>query len=384
MVAVMNVTGPLLPVIGRDFAILVGEAGIVVTAFAIPYGLAQLFCGPILDEYGQRRVLPMVIGICLLGGIISAITTSYYWYLFARMLIGFGSAFAFVSVLKIASEWLPQRMYPFLSGLTTTFGMLGGIFSEAIAPMFNHYDQIYFFTGICLVAVVLILLALFYVRDGESHDDSAFDLKLIISDIATVLSHRQIWIAGFVGLAMFSPIQLFITWAIRFFAQDLGVSEVISGNIASMIFWGTCVFAPLAGWAASRMQHKKWLLFIGNTLSLLGMVLVLYSVHVDTFTAIILMFMVGAGIAAEPLVFVYATREVNAHLTATAVAATNFVVNLSSLLQPYIGDQLIETSKQVYSLESWRYALSIIPILLLINYIFIYNLKEMAYDNDDN
>ena len=96
----------------------------------------------------------------------------------------------------------------------------------------------------------------------------------------------------------------------------------------------------------------------------------------------LLMLLVGSGIAAQPLVFVYASRQVSLHLTATAVAATNFIVNLSSLAQPYIGAQLVEVAQHSYDLKSWRHALSIIPILLAINYIAIWRLREVRYDDD--
>lgn len=363
--------------------ITTNQFGMIELSFYAVYTPMQLVCGPLLDEYGAKRILPSVIGLCLLGSIISGVTTSYYWYLFARLLIGFGSAFAFVCVLKIASEWFPKSYYPILAGLTTTFGMLGGIFSEAIAPVFNQYDQQYFFSGICIIAVVLIIMSIVFVKDAESHDDSELNLMLILNDIKSVLSIKQVWIAGFIGLAMFSPVQLFVTWAIRFFADDLGVNEVAAGNIVSMIFWGTCIFAPISGWIASKVSNKKILILTGNVLCFLGMLGVLYSAQTDALSAMALMLMIGIGLSAQPLVFVYSSRQVSLHLTATAVAATNFIVNLSSILQPYIGSQLISVSSQTYSLESWRAALCIIPILLFINFLAIYFLKELPYDNDD-
>ena len=363
--------------------ITTNQFGVLELSFYAVYTPMQLFCGPLLDEYGAKRVLPSMIGVCLIGSIMSGWTHSYNIYLLSRLMIGFGSAFAFVSVLKIASEWLPRRLYPFLSGLTTTFGMLGGIFSEAIAPLFNQYDQRYFFTGICIIAALLIVLSILFIEDGESHEDSVFDIKLILSDIGTVLSKPQIWLAGMIGLCLFTPIQLFVTWAIRFFSQDLNVNEVVAGNITSMLFWGACVFAPLAGLIACKINKKKNLLYVGNTVALVAMLLTLYSAHVDWISAMLLMFLVGTGVAVQPLVFVYASRQVHLHLTATAVASTNFIINLSSLAQPYVGSQLVETSKQVYSLASWRNALAIIPLLLLVNYVFIIFLGEIQNDDDN-
>lgn len=363
--------------------ITTNQFGIVELSFYAVYTPMQLFCGPLLDEYGAKRILPSMIGLCLLGSILSGWTHNYYVYLFARILIGFGSAFAFVSVLKIASEWLPHHLYPFLSGLTTTFGMLGGIFSESVAPLLTRYDHRFFFVGICFVAAVLIVLSILFIEDGESHDDSTFNLSLILSDIYTVLGSRQIWLAGLIGLCLFTPIQLFVTWAIQFFSQDLNVSEVVAGNITSMLFWGACIFAPIVGFIAGKVRNKKALLFGGNTLALAAMLLTLYSAQTDWFSAMLLMFAVGAGVAVQPLVFVYASRQVCLHLTATAVASTNFIINLSSLAQPYVGSQLIETSKHVYSLASWRSALAVIPFLLFVNFAFIIFLGEIQHDDDN-
>lgn len=363
--------------------ITTNQFGIIEMSFYAIYTPMQLFCGPLLDEYGQKRVLPTVITICLLGSAISAVTTNYTVYIFARFLIGLGSAFAFVTVLKIASEWFSAKIYPLLTGLTTTFGMLGGIFSESVAPLFNQYDQAYFYGAILSFGFVLLIASLIFIKDRESHDDSPFNVWLIMSDVKKAMSYKQIWLAGVIGLSLFSPIQIFVPWAISFFSQDLQVSEIIGGTIASMLFWGTCLFSPLIGWVASKTQNPKRLLIIGNSLALVGMLMALYSAQNGFLTAVLLMFMVGVGVAAQPLVFVYASREVDLHLTATAVAITNFTINLSSLIQPYVGNQLVEVSKQVYSLESWRQALSIIPIILFVNYLFIYCLKEIHYENDD-
>ena len=57
VVAVMTVTGPLLPLIAEEFGRSVGQVGIIVTAFAVPYGAFQIVFGPIGDRYGKVRVI---------------------------------------------------------------------------------------------------------------------------------------------------------------------------------------------------------------------------------------------------------------------------------------------------------------------------------------
>ena len=62
IVAVMRITDPLLPVIARDFDVTVGQAGVVVTAFALGYGLFQLAFGPLGDKLGKLRVIAVTLG----------------------------------------------------------------------------------------------------------------------------------------------------------------------------------------------------------------------------------------------------------------------------------------------------------------------------------
>ena len=364
----------------KRLSISTEEFGYVELSFYAIYTPMQLLCGPLLDEYGQRKILPFVIGLCLIGSMISAVTTNYTVYIIARLLIGMGSAFAFVTVLKIASEWLPEKIYPLLAGLTTTFGMLGGIVSESIAPLFNKYDQIYFYSIIVVIGLLLLIGSIIVVKDREDHEQNGLNIRLILNDIRQIISKKQVLVAGLIGMCMFAPIQIFVPWAISFFSQDLGVNELAGGNITSMIFWGACIFAPILGWIAGKIEKKRRLLLFGNILSLIGMTMILYSAQTNIWTSMLLMLITGIGVAIQPLVFVYSSREVDLHLTATAVAITNFIINLSSLIQPYVGKQLIEVSEQVYSLESWRNALCIIPIMLLINCLLIFMLKEIKYD----
>ena len=61
VVAVMTVTGPLLPLIATEFGRSVGQAGLIVTAFAVPYGAFQIVFGPIGDRYGKLRVIAIAL-----------------------------------------------------------------------------------------------------------------------------------------------------------------------------------------------------------------------------------------------------------------------------------------------------------------------------------
>ena len=52
----LRLADALLPRLAADFNVTLGQASQVITAFAVAYGLAQLFFGPLGDRYGKIRV----------------------------------------------------------------------------------------------------------------------------------------------------------------------------------------------------------------------------------------------------------------------------------------------------------------------------------------
>ncbi len=51
------VVSPILPAIAKDLGIPVTHAGLLITAYMIPFGLFQLIFGPLADRFGKRQVI---------------------------------------------------------------------------------------------------------------------------------------------------------------------------------------------------------------------------------------------------------------------------------------------------------------------------------------
>ena len=55
--AMVRVTDSLLPQIAADFGTTVGQAAIVIAAYAVAHGSIQLIIGPIADRFGKYRTV---------------------------------------------------------------------------------------------------------------------------------------------------------------------------------------------------------------------------------------------------------------------------------------------------------------------------------------
>ncbi len=68
------VVSPILPAIAAELNIDVSDAGLLITAYMIPFGLFQLVFGPLADRFGKRQVITgsmilftLAAGLCALG-----------------------------------------------------------------------------------------------------------------------------------------------------------------------------------------------------------------------------------------------------------------------------------------------------------------------------
>ena len=130
---------PLLPVIAADFELTVGTAGIIVTAFALPYGICQIVLGPLGDRFGKLSVIVISLGASSLFTTGCAAANSIEALAALRFMAGIATAAVVpLSMAFIADHFAYEVRQPviarYLSGLILgqiAGGSLGGIMAAA-------------------------------------------------------------------------------------------------------------------------------------------------------------------------------------------------------------------------------------------------------------
>ncbi len=160
VVAVMTVTGPLLPVVADEFHVSVGDAGIIVSAFAVPYGACQILFGPLGDRLGKLRVVAAALGLSTVFVLGSGLAPS----LDALALMRFGCGLAMAATIPLAMAWIADEVpyagrQPvigrFISGLV--LGQIaGGVLGGIAAQYFDWRHIFYVFAACCALFSVLL------------------------------------------------------------------------------------------------------------------------------------------------------------------------------------------------------------------------------------
>lgn len=160
VVACMRVSDPLLPLIAEDFGVSVGQAGSVVTAYAVAYGLFLLAYGPLGDRYGKLKVIAVTLTAASVCVTACAFADSLPMLATLRFLTGVTSA----ATVPLAIAWIGDNV-PFehrqksiaryMSGII--FGqMLGSALGGVLSDRFG-WRAIFLVFGAATALVALLV-----------------------------------------------------------------------------------------------------------------------------------------------------------------------------------------------------------------------------------
>ena len=97
-----QVVAPLIPVFAAEFAAPATQAGLLVPAYAWPYGVMALVYGPLSDRFGRRRVVAFCIGALAVGALAAAFAPTLGVLLLLRVLAGVRAGVVPVSLAYVA------------------------------------------------------------------------------------------------------------------------------------------------------------------------------------------------------------------------------------------------------------------------------------------
>src|SRR5438045_9612410 len=95
--------------LAHDFGLTAASLGNLSAFYYYGYSAVQIPTGLLADRWGPRRVLTTGAALTAAGTLLFALAPSVAWANAGRLAIGTAAGVAFVSMLKLASHWMPAR-----------------------------------------------------------------------------------------------------------------------------------------------------------------------------------------------------------------------------------------------------------------------------------
>lgn len=375
----------------RAFAISAAALGNLTAFYYYAYTPMQLPVGILMDRYGPRRLLVIAVLCCALGSYLFTQTSHISIAQFGRFMVGFGSAFAFVGVLKLSALWLAPERFAFMSGFATTLGMLGAVIGDiSLSVMVSHLGWqrtiiLAASAGLVLALVIYLIIPDRHRQNQYSKRPATTSYKELFMGLPPLLKNPQIWLNGIIGGLIYIPTTAFAElWGIPYLEQAYHYSKMDAASTISMIFLGWAVGGPLMGILSEKIRLRRLPMTLGSIVAAILIAIVLYVPNLSKLQVASILFIFGLFSSAQIIVFAISRENSSFELSGTVIALTNLFVMLSGVIfQPLIGimlDMHWSGTKihgvHHYTIADFQFALSILPIGLIIACILTLFLRE--------
>lgn len=238
-----RVITPVLPAIAEEFDTSTGAAGLVVTAYLLPYGLLQLVYGPLADRIGRVPVVAFAFGGFALGSVLSAAAPSLEALVGFRLLTGVTAAAVFPLTLTFIGDTVEYGRRQHAIGYLIIASSLGQVFSSAAGGLLAQvisWRAIFAIDGVIAVVITALLFRQPLARQrgtgGGRSSRAAFGI--VLRDRRHILFYLLIFVEGSYTIGAFAFLGAMLRdrdgysyAAIGLMVGVFGVSSIVGGRL---------------------------------------------------------------------------------------------------------------------------------------------------------
>lgn len=367
--------------------------GIIVGIYFYTYGLLQIPVGILVDRFGPRRPLAIAALVAGIGNFLFAHVHSVVAAEILRVFIGAGAGFSFVTVLKIVSNWFPQKYFATLTGVTNVVGMIGAIFAEGPLGLLTNdfgWRGVSVFFG--ALGIILAVLIFYFVHDFPPGKKTwtmragrKRNLKKIWADVKTMFSSYDAWInAAYACLINITYVGFADLWGAQYLKEYYNIGTAEAGGIISFFYVATIPGGLFFGFISDYIRRRKLPMISAALLAVIVMPLIVYVPSMPKSLMILLIFLLGFAGSGNIIAYALGHDIRPPGSAGLSIGFVNtFLIGGSALFQPVIG-YVLDFSKSMrtrfnfggYSLHDYRIALSVIVVTLILTLIAALALKE--------
>ena len=339
------------------------------------YAVMQVPVGILLDRFGPRRLIVMGTLLTGCGNLIVANSLVLEFAVIGRMIVGFGDAFVFVSMIRLINGWVEGGRATRLTQLFANIGQLGQIASAIpFAYILGISGWNVAFTLAASLSLLASLLGFMFLRNDSHFSTNGYSttwfesLRLNLGDHYT---RKAFW----VHFTLQSSGSVFILlWGYTFLVNGEELSRpTASAILTSFVFIGFFI-GPILSRLCVRFPAKRhvFVVLVYLAITCAWLLILLTPGRNPIWQIIFLVLAIGIGGPASMIAFDYSRTGVVKSRLGSANGLINsggFVATFSSMALIGLALDVIHSSgvlgsRLLYSLEAFKMAF---PVLTLVN-----------------
>ncbi len=327
-----DVLSPLKSIMQDHLNISGEDYGLIVGFYAFPntFLLMAILGGIILDKLGIRPTGFLFTIFMLIGATLTAYGASdiyhngglgyqfmgSFWTSYSpevkmmalgMLVFGLGAETSIVVISKILVKWFKGYEIALAFAINLGIARIGSALAFNLSPRLSDLEPNFWTLPIWFGVMLLCIGFLSYIiymmydvkidRQTKAADSLlAKDEEFHISDLGKLFTNRSFLFITALCVTFYAAVFPFLKYAPDFFFNKFGVSRAASGDIASLLPYGTVLFTPLFGWFVDKKGKSASLMIYGAALLIVVHLLFTFT-H---FNIYILMVLLGIAFSLVP------------------------------------------------------------------------------------
>lgn len=241
------VVSPILPAIAQNLNIDIARAGLLITAYMIPFGIFQIIFGPLADRYGKKQVITFSIIMFTIATGLCALGTNLTNLALFRGLTGIFAASVMPIALALIGDVFPIQERQGAIGTYMGISFLGQGLSMAIGgtiAYFLNWRGVFGVYAVLALIPVLLLVKNYKLLPSEKHPDSKIFAPYgkLLGTSRSLFTYIIVLLEGIFIVGSFSYAGAYIskTYGFNYFYIGLimtafGIMTVIGGRLSGKL-----------------------------------------------------------------------------------------------------------------------------------------------------
>lgn len=251
------VVSPILPAIAHSIHSDIARAGLLITAYMLPFGIFQVIYGPLADRFGKKQVIAFALALFTLATGLCALGKTIMSLILFRALTGIFAAAIIPISFALIGDIFSVRERQGAIGSFLGLAFLGQGFSMIIGGVIAYilsWRGVFITYAILSLVPTLLFLKNYSRLPGESqpqqHPFAPF--KKLLRETNHLLTYLLILLEGLFILGSFSFIGSYIAHVYRF-------NNLLIGMIMTVFGIMTVIGGRLTGKLALRIDARRLL-----------------------------------------------------------------------------------------------------------------------------
>jgi len=324
-----NVTAIISKDLAAEFTLSPADLGFLTSTYLLAFAAIQLPLGVLLDRYGPRRVVALLLCSASAGALIFAFASNLTTLSVGRALIGLGVSAGLMGAIKAFSIWFPLSRLATLNGLYLAVGGLGALAAtapaEALVEGLGWRGMFLMLSALSVVAALLV----FFVVPEKPLPGQGETLRAQVAGFRRIFSSLLFWrIAAPLVVGQGAYIALQGLWLGPWLYDVAGMDRRGVANTLLLTAFTYICGSVFFGAASDRLQSR-------GVLGIKATRMTIYKVGLTVSLAMLALVAAGVQKWLGVILFVYAF---------TGISSALAYALLTPLFPPEMTGRLITTS----------------------------------------